>query len=181
MVRISDRSLYRKLQIVVEEIGKGKISSLEDLIKAVQGHICFTYYIKEDEPKECNKRTIKKVLSLAIQLGLIDENSWQITEKAGARAVNRDQFSSVLRQRIRAVLRSKGLPFETLLEVIKKILDDAESGLVPSWDAIYDRIVEMSGEETTIDRKEFHTFLTLLSLADGIGYSQKRIYLPYKP
>ena len=181
MAKVSDRSLYRKIQVVVEEIGKGKISSLEAFLKAVQGHICFTYYKKEDEPKECNKKTIERVLLLAIQLGLIEENAWEVTEKVGARAVNREQFSSVLRQRIRAVLKSKGLPFDALIEAIQKILDNARSGIVPSWDNIYNSLTETYGDKMAVERKEFHTLLTLLSHADGIGYSQKRIYLPYKP
>lgn len=186
MAKIPDRSLYRKLQIVVEEAGKGKISRPEDLVETLfkSKPICFTYYKAGDgqpaKPVSCNREIFEHVVNLAIQLGLIDEHTGQVT-KAGIKALNRDQFSAVLKQRIKVFLNSNGLPFESLLEVIQKILVDSKLGIISSWDNIYNRLIGQYGEKITLERKNFHILLTLLSNADGIVFSQKRIYLPYIP
>src|SRR3990172_11318789 len=186
MAKIPDRSLYRKLQIVIEEAGKGRISRPEGLVETLikSNPICFTYYRVEGDhpakPVPCNRETYKHAVTLAIQLGLIDEHTGQVT-KAGIKEINRDQFSAILRQRIKVVLNSKGFSFESLLEVIQGILSNTKSGTISSWDNIYDQLSKLYGEKMAIDRKDFHTFLTLIRHADGIAVSQKRIYLPYIP
>lgn len=180
MSKISDRSLYRKIQVVIEEAGKGKVSSFDGLVASLSGHLCFTYYKGPGEPAECDNKTIENSVELAIKLGFIDEHTMQIT-KTGIRALNRDQFSAVLKQRIKSYLNSQGLPFETLLEVIQKILADARSSAIPSWESIFDRIIKLYGEKVTIDRRSFHVLLTLLGNANGIAFSRKKIYLPYMP
>lgn len=189
MVKITNRSIYRKLQVVIEEAGKGKMSSpkglVDSLVNKKEKDICFTYYkIKPGEhkaiPIQCNPNVFLRTVNLAILLGLIEKDSGQLT-KSGIRALDREQFSQVLRQRIKSILNANGLPFEKLLEIIQEILQDAKSGKISSCDNIYERLIESYGDELTIERKHFHILLTLLSYTGGIAFSQKKIFLPCKP
>lgn len=186
MIKITDRSLYRKIQVVIEEAGKRKLSSPKELINSLVnkkgGNVCFTYYkVKPGEhkatPVQCDQKVFLRTVNFAIFLGLIDKGSGHLT-KVGIKALDREQFSRVLKQRIKSVLSANGLPFEKLLEVIQEIFQDAKSGKIPSCEYIYARLHELYDEEFTIERKTFHVLLTLLSYTDGIAFCQKKIYLP---
>lgn len=67
------------------------------------------------------------------------------------------------------------------MEVIQEILINAKKNVIPSWDNIYGKVIELFGEKMTIDRRNFHVLLTLLANANGIAFSRKKIYLPYMP
>jgi hypothetical protein len=181
MPKISERSLYRKIQSVVEEAGRGGFTDFESLISKIIKNppLQFTRYekIKESETRvvPCKEDSVRRVVYFTAELGLIDGSTGKLA-KAGTQAMKRDYFDRVMRQQIANTLKNRGISQTVLFDTIKSMLADGKAHNMPSWDAIYNRL---SSDNNKLSRKDFHVFLTLLSYSGAIAYIQKRIFLPH--
>jgi len=181
MPKISERSLYRKIQSVVEESGRGGFTDFESLISKIMKSppLQFTRYerTKESETQvlPCKEDSVRRAVYLTAELGLIDGSTGKLT-KAGTQAMKRDYFDRVMRQQMASTLENRGTSQKVLFDTIQAMLAEGKAHNMPSWDAIYNHL---SSDNESLSRNKFHIFLTLLSSSGAIAYIQKRIFLPH--
>lgn len=181
--KISERSLYRKIQNFIEEASRGGFSDFESLINNITKNLPlqFTRYekIKDRETKvvPCKHETIRRVAYLAAELGLIDISSGKLTI-AGTQAIKRDYYDNVMKLQISKTLENHGISQNLLFDTIQSMLAAGQVQHMPSWDAICDRLLKEANEN--LSRNKFHIYLTLLSASGAIVYIQKRIFLPHQ-
>ncbi len=181
MIRIPERSLYRKIQVILDEARKMDHSSTESLVKNIlrMGYLNFTYFEVEKSgkavPRTVKKETVKKVIETCIHLDLLTSGTAELT-KVGHRAVERDLFNNTLRNQLKKAFRSMGCPVELIFDKSAAILSNRGEMSVSTWETIF-RDLSLDSS----NKKRFHEYLNLFALCGGIEYSQKRIFLPGPP
>jgi hypothetical protein len=175
------RSLYRKIQRVIEEARKEKAESKEDLAKLIsgRGHLDFTYLKSSPgggaKPAACKLESIQHVIEMCVLFNLIEDEKFRLTPR-GLRAVESlTQFDRELRQALLKQLEQIEAPMALIHETITRLLLDQRGSILPTWDAIYEQL-GLSPKKCT--KHVFHQYLSLLSACKGIGSSRKKIYLP---
>lgn len=177
--RAPPRSVYRKVQVVLKEARRRKSASVDDLVGAIdkRGHLDFTYYSTESGPAKvipCERRAIRRIVNMCAFLRFIDESSAQLTRE-GLRACNPERFDEMMVRAIRRGMRQLGTSVDEVKRVVQDLLVNFDGESLPTWDAIYDRLgCAQDGRA----KKRFRTYLSLLSVCNGIRYSRKKIYLP---
>src|SRR5262245_19548036 len=110
-----ERSIYRKLQVVLEYAKCGKYDSLPQLAKQVERRAPtnFAYYYRDRKTdkvlKETSARSIDAAVSLAVELGLLSPETG-LPSKTGGAATDPRRFPQILASRTEALLEKKGAP-----------------------------------------------------------------------
>jgi len=175
------RSLYRKVQLVIDEARKEETNSLEDLVEHIskRGHLDFTYFkVSSVGPAKLapsRLESIRKVVNMCVTLGLVDGENGRLTSRGLKAADSLDQFNYELRKSINSKLKQMDAPFDEIQKSIIDLLINHKGKVLPTWDIIYQKL-EISSEQCR--KKDFNTYLNLLSACNGINYSRKKIYLP---
>lgn len=175
MINPPTRSLYRKIYLVLIETRKGRFRTIESLIKYFTTSMPndFTRY-KESKPVALSQKTIEAVVLLTEELGFINTNSMILTQ-AGEKATNSNQFPFALRKALINCLEKIDIPIKRIKDGLIEIYSDIENNQVPTWDIIYSKL---GSEDTKILKKKFQTYMSLLSMCEGINFTRKKIYLP---
>jgi hypothetical protein len=175
------RSLYRKIQRVLEEARKEKAESKEDLVELIskRGHLDFTYLKSSPgggaKPAACKLESIRHIIEMCALFGLMDQEEFRLTPR-GLRALESPtQFDRELRHALLKRLEQIGAPMALIHDTITRLLLDRRGNILPTWDAIYGQL-NLSPEKCA--KHEFHQYLSLLSACKGISSSRKKIYLP---
>jgi len=174
----SERILYRKIQVVLDEARRDQASTLEELAENIQKRspLNFTYFNvrlgKRAVVEVCKTETIRKTIDICVDLNLINGDTAKLTPW-GRKAVDPNYYDSTLRQQLKNALERFDVGVVKIEKTIQKMLAEAKPDRIPTWDAISDEFNLKSR-----DREKFHSFLTLLGMCKGITYSLKKIYLP---
>lgn len=173
----SERSLYRKIQVVLDEVRKRRPENLDLLAERIRERspINFTYYNTRIKGKTrvevCKSTTIRSTIDLCVDLELIGPNV-ELTP-AGRKALNLADYDNVLRQNLKLAFKKQGIGIDKIESTILDILKDASPDKIPTWQSISDAMQIESRDE-----KKFHDYITLLGMCKGISFSRKKIYLP---
>jgi hypothetical protein len=174
------RSLYRKIQIVLAEVRKGRNRSGDDLTDQIlgRGHLDFTRYQTTQEHATelvpCSRESILRVIETCEKLKLVDSVTFKLTP-LGLRAADPRLFDEVLRRSVPAVLNQLGIPMSEIRLTIRDMLAKSNPHSLPTAEAIYERLVS---DGNVRSREEFKSYLSLLGACNGIAFSRKKIYLP---
>jgi len=173
------RSVYRKIQIALSEARRSKADSLQALVTQIRqrGHLDFTCFKVIDgsvETVSCSEGAVFRTVKLCVDLGLIDDTDGRLT-KHGMAAADPDKFDKVMRRLLTGALKRFGTPLDGIRGVISDLLANYEANVLPTWEAVYDRLGAPGGNA---GRDTFRIYLSLLSACQGIDYSRKKIYLP---
>ena len=172
-----EHSLYRKMQIVLEHCRRGRRRSREELVGEVlkRRPLNFTYMRFDEEHDTrvpvCSRGSVSATVDLAVQLGLIDGATGNLTE-VGARAADPARFDRVFNRQRSRYLDKHGLPMPRISEVILKNLLGRTPPVLPTADNIW----EASGRP--LANTDPRRCLNLLGQCGGLVASQRRIYLP---
>lgn len=170
----SEKSLYRKLQLVLEQAAGSDTTKLNDLAtqiesKRLPNFNTFQYDKKKDSFFWCQSpKVIRRTVRLCARLGLVDD-SGQLT-KDGRIALRKTQFNSVIAEKVREVLARDGVVVRQLNTLIKEGLN-ADPPQLPTAKALW------SKANLEISVGEFSRFLSLLSNCGAAHSSQAKVYL----
>jgi len=173
----SEKSLFRKIYIVLSVAKSVKSLTLKDLFEAVY-HIQMPpfltkrYNVETDSMEEAiSEKSIWRVLKLSIILGLITEDG-RLTDP-GRQSLQRNQFESVTAKRIHRIFRSFGISVSRINSVIR---DDfqCEPPILPTCRTIWTQI------DTEIPYEMFSKLLILLGHCGDADVNQTKIYLKVK-
>lgn len=169
------RSLYRKIQRLLVEARKGKPSSREQLLRAIDraGHLDFTRYASIDGVKAvvpCSRASIERVLDLCVVLGFMGDDGG--LGRSGASAADPERFNNALRSAVEKRLSEIGAPVAKVRDTARRVLAQASGDVLPTIDALSEVLTEPA------KRREFCELIGLLAAAGGISFSRRKIYLP---
>ena len=172
-----DRSLYRKMQVVLDEARSGGHRSLDGLIDGLlaKGPLNFEYRGRDPASGQkrlrCSRNSVTRAIPLCCDMGLVNGETDRLT-RSGMVAVDRGRFDDVVAARVADRLDELGVSVKKMEAVITDKLLRASRPILPTSDALYDALGRLLRE------CEFRTYLNLLGRCGGIRTSQSRIYLP---
>jgi hypothetical protein len=168
------RSLYRKIQEVLDSAKSVRAASRADLVQAITDSnneifhtLQYNARLDKFEPG-ISKRVVKQTVATCILLDLISGDG-RLTD-TGSSALRKAHFEGIVAKQIRAHLSFQGLDVEKLNRVIAKNLR-AEPPVMPTCAVLW----EAYGESIPYGR--FARLLTLLAHCGGAQSSQRKIYL----
>jgi hypothetical protein len=174
-----ERTIYRKIQVVLEYVKEGKHSSIDSLVEAIYKRhpTNFAFYKRDKETteivKDYSRKSIQQVINLCIAFGLIDRNSLGLTE-LGVSATDPRSFSNIVGEKTGILLNEKGIPINQIENSIGLIIKNSKPAPPTSLE-IWDHL---KAEKTEIQVKEFRFLMNLLGQCGILIMTQKRIFLP---
>lgn len=175
----SERSIFRKVQVILEYCQPNKHKSIDELVDLIErkAPASFVYYRSDAESDEiktfASYNSIKHAVSLSIELGLIHQASGQLT-KLGVSATDPRRFSRIIGNQTLELLKHKELPLEKIESTIVEKLLQNKPPLSPTVKKIWE---ELSPE---VKLKDFASYLNILGLTEILTVEQKKIYFPRK-
>src|SRR5581483_7174916 len=143
--RPPQRSLYRKLHIVLTEADRDEARSIGALIENIQmrGYPDFTRYATLEDGTAtvvpCSPEATSRAVELAVALGLVDSSTGRAT-KRGSQGVELDKFDRVLAQGAEAVLARMGTPHGDIQQACARLLEAHARNQLPTWENIADEL-----------------------------------------
>ena len=171
------RSLYRKIQEVLDESKHARCNSEDQLAKAIVAKepLDFTYYRGDGRGRArvipCSESSVLRIVRMCCDIGLVEPGTGRLT-KAGLRATNPKFIDRELRAGLAEALERRGASIGSVETAIKAILEHVTPDRIPTWQGIREQLA------TDMDKRTFQSLLTLMSQSGGIGYTRKKIYLP---
>jgi hypothetical protein len=170
----TERSLYRKIQEILDTAKAEHVESLEDLrgkLDKRQDQMFKTY--QYDPEKDAMRllpspRVIRNAVRICCLIGMIS-NEGHLTD-AGRQALQRKRFASVIASQVRQFLRQHGLDLAQMNRAISDGLE-ARPMILPTSIALW----EATGSK--LPKGIFTRLLTLLGHAGGAESVQRKIYL----
>lgn len=175
----SERSVFRKVQIILEYCQPNRHKSIDELVDLIvrRSPASFVYYRSDAESEEiraiASPKSIMHAIELAIELGLINENSGHLT-KLGVSATDPRRFSRIVGNQTVELLKNKGLPLEKIEQTIFEKFLQSRPPLPPTMKRIWEALA------TEVKIRDFASYLNILGLTGILSVEQKRIYLPIK-
>jgi len=172
----SDRSLYRKVQEVLEIARSVEVSSLPELrqaIKAKRSHVFNTSQYDADRDAITSRvslRVIHESVRMCHFLQLIGEDG--TLSDAGRDALRKGRFESVVAQSTLEILKRSGVRVASLNQSIVTSLQ-SKPPVLPTASHLW----KSSADGVTIRYGTFAKLLTLLSHCGAAEVSQKKVYL----
>lgn len=173
----SERSLYRKMQIILDYCQAGKHSNIDELQDLVIRHspLNFIYHRRDPKTKEvlaqCSSSSIKAAIRLCIDLYLISAPLGKITP-LGVSATDPRRFSRIIGKQVSDSMANHQVPVERIIDVINNELLRRNPPVAPTADQIWEALgIPMS-------LRYFRRLMHLLGQSAILQVSQQRIYLP---
>jgi len=172
----SERSLFRKVQTVVEVARTVKVSDLEGLCQEIKGlgptMFNTSRYVAARDAfvTDISAQAIKRAVAFCRFLDLLsDEGALTVHGRDAAR---KSRFSAVLGEQARLVLGRAGVKLGVVNSVIRSKLH-AEPPVLPTSDVLWDEL------QPTMSRGTFSKMLTLLIHCECGQSSQRKVYLGF--
>jgi len=172
----SERSLFRKMQIVIESARAGKAASIEDLCQRIkeEGPTIFntSRYVPAQDAflAEISLPGIRRAVRLCLDLELLTDQG--VLTQFGREAARKSRFSNVLGDQVLVVLERNGVKPSTMNAAIRKKLR-AEPVVLPTSDVLWDEL------KPSLTQGTFSKLLTLLIHCERGQSSQKKVYLNF--
>jgi hypothetical protein len=173
----SERSLYRKIQIVLDVTKSVSATNISELREHISSQELPTFISEQyDEEQDrfvprVSKRVVRKTLGTCRLLGLIGDDG-RLTP-LGREASRRSRFDRVISEQVRELLSSRGVSFKSLNELIRKHLHTSPPQL-PTADDLWKSI------NADVSNGIFTRMLTLLVHCGIAESAQRRIYLHFE-
>jgi hypothetical protein len=165
------------MQVVLEHARRGNQGTVDALISDIQAHppLNFLYTVKKSGKKVsvCSRNSIKRALSVCVELGFLRPDNGQLTS-SGVRAANPEHFDRSLEKQLGEYLAGIKTPIDAISAVISSRLLRHIPPIVPTSENIWSAI----GEPIPFDR--FAGYLHLLGQCGVFAASQRRSYYPKK-
>ena len=170
----SEKSVYRKIQVVLDTAKSVQVNTLEDLRAEIrarkQPNFLTRQFDREQDTfvPDISDRSIRRTLVVCLLLELIGPDG-RLT-KEGRQALRILRFDDVVANQIRSFLRREGIIFSNLNKVIIEDLHSNPPVLPTSrelWEAV----------DADISYSNFSRMLILLAQCGGAKSSQRKIYL----
>lgn len=177
-----ERSLYRKIQIVLDYAKEGKHrdkESLGDFIHS-QHPTNFIYYYrnrKTDKIEHKYSRTsIDEAIDLCVELELLRKDDLHPT-KTGISAIDPRRFPTIIGKKVSELFSRMDFPVTSIQSSIRKILQ-ASNPMVPTATEIWSQLNSNNQKEGQLDVLKFTRLITLLGQCKVLFMTQRRIFLP---
>ena len=173
----SDRSLYRKIEVVLDLAKSVSVASVHELRSEILGRKPSLFFSRQYNSatdrfdEDISERVIRKTLSVCRLLGLLDDDG-SLTA-AGREALRKTRFDAVVAGAVRRFLREREIHLAKLNELIRKRLQTNPPVLPTSVE-----LWQATG--MTMARGTFARMLTLLAHCGAADSTQKRIYLRFE-
>ena len=170
----SDRSVYRKIQVVLEVRHTNAVDSRTELIDLIKNAKDPTFFTRQydDETDEFIERispkAIRRTVKLCETLGLLDPRASLTPE--GRRASRRDAFEEEVADRVRAVLGASDVDLSVTKGLIAKGFKE-NPVVLPTARMLFDAL------GPSMSYQLFSRLLTLLSHCGGAEATQRKLYL----
>ncbi len=171
---IGDRSLYKKMQIVLDSSMSRNPDSIAELEAHIQGQELVTFYSRQyNEAKDIfeskfSRRTLQGVIRLCIKLGLILENG-RLTRN-GRQALSPERFNKLVAAAVFSELLNSGMSIKRINLAIHKSLS-SNPVVLPSVSYLWER------SESTLSYAAFSRYLSLLGYCGFAQSSQSKLIL----
>ncbi len=173
----SERSLYRKIQIVLDVTKAVAVSNLMELRQQVAAQELPSFMSEHyDEEQDrfvigSSQRIVRKTLGTCRLLGLIGDDGKLTT--LGREASRRSRFDTVVAGQARSYLGTHGVNFDSLNKAIRRRLQAAPP-VLPTSEELWRE------SHADVGRGTFARMLTLLSHCGAAESYQKRIYIHFE-
>ena len=174
---VSDRSLYRKIGVVLDIAKSASVASMDELRSEIQGRKPSLFFsrhynrIKDKFDEDISERVIRKTLNTCRILGLLSEDG--TLTAAGREASRKTRFDSVIAVLVRKFLREKEIKFDKLNDAIKRRLQ-ANPPVLPTSEELWNSV------GTAMSKGLFARMLTLLAHCGAAHSAQRRVYLRFE-
>lgn len=169
----SERSLYRKIQVVLSLAKAVDIGSISELYTAVAAQRPPNFLTKQYDSAhdeltlDVSKRGVRRAVNICRRLGLLDE-AGGLTE-TGKQALKAAHFDRIVSNQIRTLFRERGIGRSALNEIIRKCLR-SDPVTMPTTSELWERT------NSEISLMLFSQMLTLLSQCGEAQSFQRKIY-----
>lgn len=177
-----ERSLYRKIQIVLDSLKRESVASVEEIVEAVyvRHEPGFAYYWRDSETDrilhDYSRRSIHATVVLCVHLRFAEAESGTVRiTKLGIRATDDRRYPVLLGQQAKSLLEESGIDLESILAAIRQVI----GGDQPKPPAATEIWGQLDNESANIDFEDFRRLLGLLGQCQLIIMTQRRIFLPY--
>jgi hypothetical protein len=173
----SDRSLYRKIEVVLDIAKSVSVASMDELQSEIHGRKPSLFFSKQynrttDQFSEgISERVIRKTLNVCRLLGLLAENG--CLTSAGREALRKTRYNTVIAELVHRFLRERDINLKALNEIIRRHLQ-SNPPLLPTSETLW-QATSMSMSKGTFAR-----MLTLLAHCGAAQTAQRRIYLRFE-
>lgn len=170
----SERSVYSKIQVVLDVAKSVKLETMTQLIEAVRGLKADNFLTRHYDTDEdsyvigISERSIQRTIDLCRKLTLIGDDG-RLTE-AGRQASRKTQFDNAVASQIRAYFDREHISLSDVNRFIMKNLH-ANPPVLSTTREIWNE----KGKDTHYST--FARMLSLLAQCGGANTSQKKIYL----
>lgn len=177
--RPPQRSLYRKLRIVLVEADRRETQSTGELVANLQarGYPDFTRYRTLEDGSAavvpCSSGTTARAVELAVALGFVDSANGHPTRE-GSQGLDLPRFDKVLADGVERLLDQMGSPLAEIQRVSARLLETHEPNRLPTWENIAEELGITDGPHL----HRFRTCLGLLEAAGRIDATRRKIYTP---
>lgn len=172
----SERSLYRKIQIVLD-VAKGVAASdlaqLRSEVSAQELPTFMSEHYDDDEDRfvlRVSERIVRKTLGVCRLLGLIGDDA-RLTAM-GREASRRSRFDAVMSRQVRSFLNERHVSFKALNAIIRKRLQTTPP-ILPTSDELWRE------SHSDVPQGTFNRMLTLLAHCGAAESYQRRIYVHF--
>ena len=175
-----ERTLYRKVQVVLDYAKEGKHRDRATLIEYIVSRqpTNFVFYWRHRASDEVrhgySEASIRRAIQACLDLHLLHGTELALT-KRGLSATDPRRFTTIIGSSVSQFLESAGIPVTSIVVAISKILRSSKPR-PPTAREIWD---QLGAPEEAIDPDEFLQMITLLGQSQVLLMTQKRIYLPW--
>ena len=175
-----ERTLYRKIQVVLDYAKEGKHHNEDSLLDYIQSQhpTNFIYYWRDRKTDETvhgySVKSIAHVIRLCVELKLLSREELLLTE-TGVSAADPRRFPNILGEKVKELFEEKGISLASIHAAIARILQ-AESPTPPTAEKIWEYA---RTSNVNIDLTTFNQMIALLGQCKILLMTQRRIYLPF--
>jgi len=171
-----ERSLYRKIQVVLEIAKSAQVKTVEELRALIRLRRPSIFYSRRyDQAKDTfvddiSDRVIARAVSVGETLGLLSEHGSLTSD--GRDALRKTQYEKVISRLVRAFLARSGVDLRQLNSVVRQSLR-ADPPILPTGEELWTR----SGTELSYSK--FSMLLLLLVHSNEASCSQRKVFLHF--
>lgn len=175
-----ERTLYRKVQVVLEYAKEEKHIAKDSLIEYIESNkptnfLC-SWRDKETDIIEhrYSRNSIERAIKICVDLKLLQGEKMVLTSR-GKSATDPRRFPTIIGSGAKEFLETAGISLDSILNAINTILH-LDKPYPPTSGGIWEHLGEA---KSTINQEEFQWLLTIVGQCQILSMSQKRIFLPW--
>ena len=175
-----EKSLYRKVQVVLEYAKEGKHTNKDSLLAFVERskptNFLTSWRNRETDIIEhrYSVNSIERAIRICVDLKLLEDETMALTSH-GRSATDPRRFPTIVGNSAKEYLEASGISFASILNSINATLH-SDKPHPPTSEEIWEHLGQPEG---IINREDFQRLLTLLGQCQILSISQKRIFLPW--